>query len=201
MPEYTEIDESIHDDIVSELSHLERTTPQGTQFDGVLKGHEHRDISVRAVTTWLWALFCVVMVVAMGLAWMFFGILHAEEKNDTVPSATFASSIILAPMSREARLVQNEKADRRVPTITQTPPLLPSPHEVLLNAWHQEDGELNSYGYLTNAQGKRVGVHIPIDDAMTLALERGYPVMANHSPLRPPAPVSPALEPAEDKGF
>ena len=77
MPEYTEIDESIHDDIVSELSHLERTTPQGTQFDGVLKGHEHRDISVRAVTTWLWALFCVVMVVAMGLAWMFFGILHS----------------------------------------------------------------------------------------------------------------------------
>ncbi|MEO6908691.1 MAG: hypothetical protein ABI210_12465 [Abditibacteriaceae bacterium] len=199
MPEYTEIDESIHDDFASELEHLEKTTPQGTQFDGVLKGHEHRDISVRAVTSWLWGLFCFVIVIVMSLAWLFFGILHHDEKSDTIPSANFTSSIKLAPLSRGARLIENEKADAYLPTITQTPPLMPSPHDALLTMWHQEGAELNSYGLVKGAKNGRV--HIPINTAMTLALQKGYPVIANPSSLRPPAPTSPALEPAEDKGF
>jgi hypothetical protein len=200
MPEYTEIDHSITEDINAEEL-VEYTTPQGTQFDGVLKGHEHRDISVRSVTIWMWGLFFFVIVVSMSLAWLFFGIIHSQEKDDTVPSANFSSTIQLAPLSRGERLIENEQADRYLPTITQTPPLMPDPHQPMLELRQQEDTEINSYGYVNNAQGKKVGVHIPVDDAMTLALQKGFPVMGSPSTLRPPAPVSPALNPAEDKGF
>lgn len=199
MPEYTEIDHSINDETVGEG--LEQTTPQGTQFYGVINGHEHCDISVRAVATWLWGLFSFVVVLAMSLAWLFFGILHSEEKSDTIPSANFTSTIQPAPLSREAQLIQDEQADQYLPTITQTPPLMPDPHEPMVALRHQENTEVNSYGYVDNAQGKKVGVHIPVDDAITLALQKGYPVVASPSLLRPPAPVSPALDPAEDKGF
>jgi hypothetical protein len=200
MPEYTEIDHSITDDENAE-ERVEYTTPQGTQFYGVINGHEHRDISVRSVTIWMWGLFCFVIVLAMSLAWLFFGILHSEEKGDTIPSANFASTIQLAPLSQEGRLIQGEQADRHLPTITQTPPLMPDPHQPMVALRHQEDTEINSYGYVNDAQGKKVGVHIPVDEAMTLALQKGFPVVASPTKLRPLAPVSPALEPAEDKGF
>jgi len=200
MSEYTEIDHSISEHTVNEL-HLEKTTPQGTQFEGVLNGHEHRDISVRALTKWFIGLFCFVIAIAFGLAWMFFGILHYQEKKDTIPSANFVSTVKPAALSREARLIEGEEADRYLPTATQVPPLMPDPHQPMVVLRHQEDVEIGSYGYVNNAQGKKVGVHIPVDDAMTLALQKGYPVVARPSSLRPPAPVSPALEPAEDKGF
>lgn len=200
MSEYTEIDHSISEHTVAEM-HVEKTTPQGTQFEGVLNGHEHRDISVRAVAKWLVGLFCFVITVACGLAWMFFGILHHEQKSDTIPSANFVSSVKLAPMSREARLIEGEEADRYLPTTTQTPPLMPAPNQAMVALRHQEDNEVNSYGYVTDAQGKKVGVHIPVDDAMILALKKGFPVKSTPSSLRPPAPTSPALEPAEDKGI
>lgn len=201
MPEYTEIDESIHDNRIQEMASLEKTTPQGTQFDGVLNGHEHRDISVRSVTTWMWTLFSFVVIMSMGLAWLFFGILHAHERTDTIPSANFVSSIIPAPMSRGARMTQDIEADHYLPTPTQTPTLMPDPHLPMLDLRKQENKEINSYGYIHNAQGKKVGLHIPVDDAMTFALQKGFPVMADPSSLRPPAPTSPALNPAEDKGF
>ena len=199
MPEYTEIDHSINDDTISEGEG--QTTPQGTQFYGVINGHEHRDISVRAVTTWLWGLFSFVVVLALSLAWLFFGILHSGEKSDTIPSANFASTIQPAPLSSEARLIQDEQADRYLPTTTQTPPLMPDPHEPMVALRNQENTEVSSYGYVDNAQGNKVGIHIPVSDAMTLALQKGYPVVESPSLLRPPAPVSPALNPAEDKGF
>jgi hypothetical protein len=200
MSEYTEIDHSIGDHTVAEL-HVEKTTPQGTQFDGVINGHEHRDISVRSVSRWFFGLFCFVVLLVFTLAGVFFGILHDQSKSDTVPSATFQSSIKPAPLSREAQLIEDEKADSFLPTPTQSLTLMSDPHEPLLKLRQEEDTEVDSYGYVKNAEGKTVGVHIPVDNAMTLALQKGFPVEANPSPLRPPAPVSPALEPAEDKGF
>lgn len=199
MPEYTEIDHSISDHMVTEL-HLDKTTPQGTQFEGVLNGHEHRDISVRIVSRWLFGLFCFVMVISMSLAGLFFGILHYESANDTVPSAIFKTSIKLAPLSREARLTQNEEADRHLPTPTDSLTLMPDPHQPMLKLRKQEEAEVNGYGYVKDAKGKTTGIHIPVDDAITLALQKGFPVTATPSSLRPPLAVSPALEPAEDKG-
>lgn len=198
MPEYTEVDHSISEPTVSE-SHPEKTTPQGTQFEGVLKGHEHRDISVRIVSRWFFGLFCFVIAVAGGLAWMFFGILHSESRSDQIPAAIFKSSVKHAPLSQAARLIQDEKAGQYVPTTTQAPPLMPDPHQALIKLRREEDTEVNSYGYVKGSNGKKV--HIPIDSAMTIALQKGFPVTATPSSLRPPAPVCPALEPAEDKGY
>ena len=200
MSEYTEIDHSIGEHTVAEL-HVEKTTPQGTQFDGVINGHEHRDISVRSVSRWFLGLFCFVVLVVCILAGVFFGIVHDAAKSDTVPSANFKSSIKLAPLSREAQLIESEKADNFLPSPTQPLTLMPDPHDPVLKLRQEEDAEVDSYGYVKNAGGKTVGIHIPIVDAMKLALQKGYPVEANPSPLRPPAPVSPALNPAEDKGY
>jgi hypothetical protein len=198
MPEYTEIDHSISEHTVSEL-HPEKTTPQGTQFEGVLKGHEHRDISVRIISRWFFGLFCFVVAMAGGLAWMFFGILHYDSRGDQIPAAIYKSSVKLAPLSQAARLIENEKAGQYLPTINQAPPLMPDPHQALIKLRTDEDTEVNSYGFVKGSNGKTV--HIPIDSAMTIALQKGFPVTAKPSSVRPPAPVSPALEPAEDKGF
>jgi len=200
IPEYTKIDESIHEHTVAEL-HVTETTPQGTQFDGLVKGHEHRDVSVRSVLGWFLGLFCFVIVVVVGVSGVFFGVLHQQSKDDTVPSATFKSLIIDAPLSQGERLAENEKVDSYVPTPTQTPPLMPDPHQPMVVLRQQEDSEVSHYGYVLDANGKRVGVHIPVEHAMAQVLKKGFPVVASPSTLRPPAPVSPALEPAEDKGY
>jgi len=200
IPEYTKIDESVHEHTVADL-HVSETTPQGTQFDGLVKGHEHRDVSVRSILGWFIGLFFFVIVAVAGIGGLFFGILHYQSKDDTVPSAMFKSSIINAPLSRGERLAENEKADSYVPTPTQTPPLMPDPHQPMVVLRHQEDGEVNSYGYVLDANGKRVGVHIPVEQAMAKALKKGFPVASSPSSLRPPAPVSPALQVAEDKGY
>ena len=200
MPEYTEIDHSISDHTVLEL-HLDRTTPQGTQFEGVLNGHEHRDISVRSVLGWLFGLFCFVMFVSLSLGGLFFGILRQEYASDTVPSATFKSPVVFAPLSREARLIENETADKHLPAPTDALTLMPSPHQPMLELRKQENHEVSSYGYVKDANGQTAGIHIPVDHAMAISLKKGFPVTATPSSLRPPAAVSPALEPAEDKGF
>lgn len=198
MPEYTEIDHSISNPTISEL-HLEKTTPQGTQFEGVLNGHEDRDINFRIVSRWFFGLFCFVMAVAGGLVWLFFGLLHYEARDDQIPAAIYKTSVKPAPLSQGARLIEDEKAGQYVPTTTQAPPLMPDPHQALIKMRKQEDTEVNSYGFVKGSKGTKV--HIPIDSAMTIALQKGFPVTATPSSLRPPAPVSPALEPAEDKGF
>jgi hypothetical protein len=207
MPEYTQIDHSINEHTVSEL-HLAKTTPQGTQFEGVLNGHEHRDISVRSISKWFFGLFCFVIVASLGLVWTFFGILRYDAAKDEVPSALYKSSIKPAPLSQAERLIEGEKADAYLPTPTQPLALMPDPHQPMLKLREQENAEVSSYGYVEDAKGKKVGIHIPVQsndpkvkDAITLALEKGYPVVAAPSSLRPPAPVSPALNPAEDKGF
>lgn len=198
--EYTKIDESIHEHTVADM-HVAQTTPQGTQFDGLVKGHEHRDVSVRAIMTWFTGLFLFIIVLAGGLIALFFGILHQQSKGDTVPSATFKSSIVNAPLSQEGRLLENEKVDSYVPTTTETPPLMPDPHTPMVVLRQQEDSEVNNYGYVVDAQGKRVGVHIPVQEAMKQVLDKGFAVVASPTSIRPPAPVSPALEPAQDKGY
>lgn len=201
MPEYTQIDDSIHEQSTLH-DHPQQTTPQGTQFDGVLKGHEHRDVSVRSISVWFFGLFCFTIVAAFGLVGLFFGILHYQARSDQVPSALFKSPVKLASLSQEGRLIENEKAESYLPTPTQPPALMPDPHQPMVVLRHQEDQEVNSYGNVESAEGNKVvGVHIPITAAMAIALQKGFPVDASPSSLRPPAPVSPALEPAEDKGF
>src|SRR4051812_13132836 len=59
MPNVVIPDKSIHEPTVSEM-HPARTTPQGTQADGVLHGHEQRDVDFGALLRWFLGLAVVI---------------------------------------------------------------------------------------------------------------------------------------------
>ena len=67
----------------------ERTTPQGTQANGVEHGHEERDIDFRATTKWFIGL---AVGLALSLAFVWFGLqvtLPMIEGRDRPPSPVF----------------------------------------------------------------------------------------------------------------
>ncbi len=68
----------------------ERTTPQGTQENGVDFQHEGRDANLRSIINWLLALSAMVAVVIVLLYGAFQLLLQREEASDQLPSPLWA---------------------------------------------------------------------------------------------------------------
>src|SRR5687768_8346694 len=65
------------------------TTPQGTQEQGVERGHDDRDIDIRAVMVWLRSLAIMAVVAILAMWGMFAGLSALQEKKDILPSPLF----------------------------------------------------------------------------------------------------------------
>jgi hypothetical protein len=114
--------------------------------------HETRDINIRGVL-----LFGVGLIVAAAVIhaaiWVMFSVFEGRE--------SVAASTPDYPLA--------------VGQQTRTPPeprLQTNPREDLQNLRDAEDALLNSYGWVDKNKGI---VHIPIRDAMKLAIQRGLP--------------------------
>jgi hypothetical protein len=120
----------------------ERTTPQGTQEEGVEFGHEERDVNFRPVFRWFIALAAVTgltqLMLALGLAaWM-----KHEEKLDVPPSRVFA----VQQQAPEPRLLPNPVDS---PPTSREPQI--GPMEALRFFRQREDQALQRHG-LQDAQ-------------------------------------------------
>lgn len=120
-------------------------------------GHEKRDMSVRMVSYFFVALFTLLAFTLL-LMWGAFDYLAAwQARNDTPPP----------PL-----------ADTR-PQQPPAPRLQVNPPAELSAMRAQEDNQLNSYGWIQPEAGV---VHIPIEQAKRLLLERGLPVREQPGP-------------------
>lgn len=62
-----------------EEMHVTRTTPQGTQEAGVDKGHELRDVKIRATLAWFFGLL-VGTVITIGAMWVGMAMLAGRDR-------------------------------------------------------------------------------------------------------------------------
>jgi hypothetical protein len=148
----------------------ERTTPQGTQAQGVEHGHEAVDVDFRSLFFWFGGL-------AAGLAITFLGVMAAygwwfarAGRHDTLPSQVFAQQ-------------QTPPLPRLLPNPTDFPGRpLPEP-PVIMRAWRESQQKLAQKYGLADA---KTGLPVLPDSAATAvlsAMERGR--------ARGPAPTAP----------
>jgi hypothetical protein len=134
-------------------------TPPGSTY-------EHTDAHVGPMITFAIWLVVSALIVHVGLAAMYWLLIRvATERVDT----------------------------QRYPLAVNGPPRLPAaprlqqfPSNELYEFRAKEDAELNSYGWVDKNSGT---VHIPIQDAMRLMLERGALITRPVDPSAPPEPL------------
>jgi hypothetical protein len=114
-------------------------------------GHETRDISTRVVVIFAVSLVVAAVVIhfAVWLLYMFYGSLQARAYPRQYPMAQVGP-----------------------PPLPPAPRLQTQPREDLKNMRREEVQYLESYGWVDQGRGT---VHIPIERAMQLLLERGLP--------------------------
>jgi hypothetical protein len=116
----------------------ERTTPQGTQANGVEHGHEERDVDFRALVKWFGALG-IMMAIIMPVVW--FGYQAARpliEGVDAPPSPVFTQRWSL-PMPR----VLPNPFDAPVDRVVSLPQPLMGPAGYLVEARRMEEATLD----------------------------------------------------------
>ena len=120
-------------------------TPEGA-------GHEHTDANV-----WLIVQFAIWLTIAAIithlLMWGLFA-LFVKTRNDAAPAAEFPLAV---------------QQERRLPA---GPRLQAIPANEIFEFRQRENAELNEYGWVDRNAGT---VHIPIDKAKELLLQRGLP--------------------------
>jgi hypothetical protein len=124
-------------------------------------GHEHSDANVWIIVKFgLWlAISAIVISAGMGLLFALF-VKQSEETNPEFPLA--------------ARQQQRLPAGPRLQQV---------PANELFEFRTHEEAVLQKYGWVNKEAGI---VRIPIDDAMRLAVERGFPVRAITEPQQTP---------------
>lgn len=125
------------------------STPEGA-------GYEHTDAAVGPVAKFLFWLFVAAIVTHFGLAGVYTLLIDQG--------------------------IESEAAERRYPLAASDEPRLPPvprlqqfPRNELYTFGREETARLDSYGWESKEAGT---VHIPIDEAMRLTVERGLPVQA-----------------------
>lgn len=113
-------------------------------------GYEARDVSIKPVVWFLVGLSVFLILSMVGTA-IFYN--TSEQKK-------VAEDMLLTPVEY-AQMAPDD------------PRLQPNPADDLATLREKEDAVLNNYGWVDKSNNV---VHIPIDLAMKLALEQGYPV-------------------------
>lgn len=113
-------------------------------------GYEARDVSIKPVVWFLVGLSVFLILSMVGTA-IFYN--TSEQKK-------VAEDMLLTPVEY-AQMAPDD------------PRLQPNPADDLATLREKEDAVLNNYGWVDKSNNI---VHIPIDLAMKLALEQGYPV-------------------------
>lgn len=117
-----------------------------------VEGYEVRDANTRALFGFGVGMAVVLIIVAVG---MIFTFQHFARTQTLGPTASpFENSRTIPPLPR----------------------LQAAPHTDILDYWDSQQKALNSYGWVDRQKGI---AHIPIDEAMRLALQRGLPARAN----------------------
>ena len=135
-------------------------TPQGKQRLNA-EGYEERDANAKWVFGIVGFLFVAGITVHLIILWMYGGLKRTAPPND--------------------RWVGGRHAAQSVITQTSFPRLQVSPPEDLREFRAREDAELNGYGWINKTA--RV-VRIPIERAMELALQRGFPTSSGTNGLK-----------------
>jgi hypothetical protein len=150
-----------HHDALSHASAEDQylETPPGSTY-------EHTDAHVGPMMKFALWLFISMVIVYVGLAGMYW--LLVRESTERVDTQRYTRAVIGPPrLPAEPRLQQ-------------------FPRNELYDFRTKEEAELHSYGWVDKNAGT---VHIPIEDAMRLMLERGVLTARPVDASKPPAPV------------
>ena len=126
--------------------------------------YEHTDANVWAIVKFGFWLFVTALVVHVGMGLMY-SMLIEQAKDTTEQRYPLAAS--------------------RAPQLPPQPRLQQFPQQDIAGFRASEERRLHGYGWVSKEAGV---VHIPIEDAMRLTLERGLPA-------RPEDPANPAATP------
>lgn len=77
--------------------HVEHTTPQGTQADGVEFGHENRDVKLRALLAWFTGLVVMMIVVFVAMWGLFAGLAAYQSGHDVMPTPMYTAGQHIPP--------------------------------------------------------------------------------------------------------
>jgi len=132
-------------------------------------GHESRDTGV-ALIAWSAAGLAVVVLIVFLLMWGTFNLLKNDQQANDVSLSPLAPAVQIPPQ----------------------PQLEVHPYEQLQQLRAREHNELTTYGW----QDKKAGiVRIPIDRAMDIMAQKGFPVQlpGQHPGVAKPAPATPGV--------
>jgi len=124
-------------------------TPEGASY-------EHTDAAIAPVAKFLFWLFIAAIITHFGLAGVYKLMIDEGVKSE----------------ASERRYPLAATEEQRVPPV---PRLQQFPRNELYTFRNEERGRLESYGWESKAAGT---VHIPIEEAMKLMVERGLPAQA-----------------------
>src|SRR5216684_1262695 len=165
--------------------------PEHTHYDddalfNIETRHEESDVNVRALLIFLVVFVAFAVVTHLLLYGMFHFFVRMENGRVAAPM-----SDIKAPpdanMPAEPRLQPFDSKDKGI----NVPPNLNTPVTDMVAMRAAEDQTLNHYGWVDSKNGV---VHVPIEQAKKLLLQRGLPVVPppTSTTAPPPAPPAPA---------
>lgn len=115
------------------------------------RGHETRDLSIRAIAAFFGGLTLLIIVAAIAMKWTFDAFVARDRARDPPPSPLAAS----------------------LPELPPEPRLDLEPSLGLAELRRTEEATLGGYAWIDEKAG---AVRIPIERAMELVIERGLPV-------------------------
>jgi hypothetical protein len=162
---------------------MEHIKPQVTQFSPE-PIHEDKDINVRAVLGFIIFLAICGVIIHIAMWGLYVGLGHWADKQDQAHANPMVSAPAVPPTAAQGS--ENVQKELRNVVATFPEPRL-QPDEVRdMDLFRQsEDKRLRTYGKV-DAGGQIV--HIPIDRAMEIIAERGFPNLGA-------APAAPATRP------
>ncbi|HUP64376.1 MAG TPA: hypothetical protein VM557_03750 [Thermoanaerobaculia bacterium] len=154
--------------------------------------HEQRDVDIRAILFFI-AGFAVFAIVVHVLLWFHFDFMRRSERDpDLLPVSLIGEGRqVLPPGPRLQPFPNPSQADGRALSPLQTNP----PYD--MEQMRKQEAEwLAGYGWVNQGTGT---VRIPIDQAMDLALQRGFPVIAEPDAVEA-TPLLPGTESSTGDG-
>lgn len=147
-------------------------------------GTDKSDVDVKVIV-WSIVIFAIFTVVSFGFVYWSYGALRAYEDSQQQES-----------MSKLGNQPQELPAEVKVtvdnPVVTALPPtprLQPDPPKDLKAMQAEQDAALNSYGWVDREKGV---VHVPIDKAMAMAIEKSLVRSQSAAAMPAPAAIAPA---------